>query len=209
MIRRLVEYFRPPPVADLAAFRRFLSGEASYLAQRATYEFTRNTLAWFGQAAFGDDAFNDAFRICRWEAFAGLLAGNVQLAEGEMRSSAGGREAALADALADAYAAMLAEYPTPAHRPDWSDAVAGLRRRLGELQNAVPPALATPTGVAREATGRVVAILPARSAHADEDRRTIESAFTFGAVAFHDRLRQRLSPDAVVAILLAAPPEVR
>ena len=204
MIRRLVDWIRPPPVADLAAFRRFLSGEASYLAQRSTYEFTRNTLAWYGQAAFGDPAFNDVFRICRWEAFAGLLAGNVQIAEGALRARAEGNEAALADALANSYAAMLAEYALPAHRPNWDDAVARLRDRLGALQNAVPPAFATTTGIAREATARVIAILPARSANASEDRRTIETAFAFGAVAFQDRVRRRLQTDAVAAALLAA-----
>ena len=56
MLRRLVDHFRPPRIRDRAALRRFVSGEASYLAQRATYEFSRNTLAWYGQHAFADRA---------------------------------------------------------------------------------------------------------------------------------------------------------
>ena len=73
MLTNLVEYLRPSRLRSATALRRFVSGEASYLAQRATYEFSRNTLAWYGQHAFADREFNDRFRVCRWEGYAGLV----------------------------------------------------------------------------------------------------------------------------------------
>jgi hypothetical protein len=200
MIRRVLDYLRPPPVADVAALCRFLSGEASYLAQRATYEFTRNTLAWYGQAAFGDARFNQQFGLCRWETFAALLAGNVLLAEGELRPHAAGRERTLAERLGEAFAAMLAEYPLPDHRGDWSDSRAAIEARLSAAAAAPPP---DPAALARQAAGRVFDTLPVRSANPEDDRRTFESALRFGMVSFNDQLRLRLRPVPVVAQLLA------
>ena len=79
--------------------RRFLSGETSYLAQRMTYEFSRNTLAWFGQHYFADPGFNDVFRKCRWESF-GLLGADVTLlAFGWMAAARPDRHVDLADRM--------------------------------------------------------------------------------------------------------------
>ena len=200
MIRRVLDYLRPPPVADVAALRRFLSGEASYLAQRATYEFTRNTLAWHGQSAFGDDSFNKHFRVCRWEAFAAILAGNVLLAQGALRPHAAGREPALAARLADAFAIMLAEYPVPEHRSDWAQSRDALATRLAAASLAGPP---DPSALARQATGRVYDTLPVRSANPQDDRRTLEAALRFGMISFADQMRRRLRPAPVAAQLLA------
>src|SRR5262245_29172017 len=139
MLRSVIEYFVPPAVGDRAAFARFLSGEASYLAQRCTYEFARNTLGYFGQHHFGDDRFNDAFRISRWESFAAILAGMVLLAEARLRPHAGDAPDRLIDPLTQLYREMLAEYPLPAHRAQgWEADVSALRDRLVHAQAAPP-----------------------------------------------------------------------
>ena len=100
MLGGLIERFWPSPVADAPALQRLLSGEASYLAQRSTYEFTRNTLAWFGQHHFADDRFNEHFRRCRWESFASLLQAMILIASARLRPAATGRDAAMVEGLA-------------------------------------------------------------------------------------------------------------
>ncbi|MBL8704833.1 MAG: hypothetical protein JNM30_08320 [Rhodospirillales bacterium] len=199
MLQGLIDRFWPSPVADAAALRRLLSGEASYLGQRSTYEFTRNTLAWFGQHHFADDRFNDHFRICRWETFASVLQAMVLLTAARLRPAAPGREAALAEGLAAVYADALAEYPLPTHRPEgWSDVVDLLRTRLA-LAEAPDPRL-----LANAATTRMIQVMPVLSSNRDDDFRTIESAIRFGLVAFADRLPRRLDAPALAAGLSGA-----
>ncbi len=77
MLQQLKDRFFPGRIATQPALRRFISGEASYLAQRATYEFSRNTLAWHGQHILGEKGFNEVFAICRWESFAAIAADMV------------------------------------------------------------------------------------------------------------------------------------
>jgi hypothetical protein len=195
MFQAVLHYVRPPPLRDLGALRRFLSGEASYLAQRSTYEFSRNTLAWFGQWAFGDDKFNDAFRFCRWEAFAAVLADMTVLTHDALRATTA--DDRLADRLVALYEDMLLEYPLPAHRPaGWNDLMPelGARLRLGVARG--------PAEVAVTAARRIYDVVPVRSANLQADYQALEGAIRFGMVSFHDRLRQRLRADQIVPALL-------
>ena len=133
MLTRAYRYFFPPPIRDRAALGSFMSGEAAYLAQRSTYEFTRNTLAWHGQAAFGDREFNDVFRICRWEAFGAVLSGFSLLAFARLAPGPGGRRGDLEAAMVKFYGDLLGAYETPRHRTDWADELAALAERLHVL----------------------------------------------------------------------------
>lgn len=198
MLRALIEFWLPPPLTDGRKLGRFLSGEASYLAQRTTYEFTRNTLAWHGQAAFGDDGFNDVFRVCRWESFASILSGFVVLTHIRLRAAAGD-PGALTAPLLQLFAAELAAYPMPSHRADWTDVTTRLTQRL--TANAHP----TPAEIGSEAALRVYETIPVRSAHAAEDRDVLANAIRLGTISVHDRLAARLRPDAVTASLRLAP----
>lgn len=199
MLQGLIDRFWPSPVADTKALRRLLSGEASYLGQRSTYEFTRNTLAWFGQHHFADDRFNAHFRMCRWETFASVLQAMVVLTAARLRPAAPAREAALVERLAQVYADALAEYPVPTHRPEgWSDVVDQLRARLVLAESPDPQHLA------KAATTRMIEVMPVLSSNRDDDFRTIESAIRFGLVAFADRLPRRLDAPALAADLTGA-----
>lgn len=194
MLARLREYFFPSPIVEVAALRRFLSGEAAYIAQRATYEFSRNTLAWFGQHHFGDDRFNAAFAVCRWESYAAILADMVVLTRGHLLS-APVRPDALPAPLTRLYAEALGEYPAPAHRPDgWRDVEEALLTRLGAMAaDARPDA----RKVAATAAARTFETLPVESRDKDEDRRVITGAIVFGMISFADRLRTRVDAEGI------------
>jgi hypothetical protein len=201
LLRSVLEYLNPPPLRDRATLARFLSGEASYLAQRSTYEFSRNTLAWFGQWMFHDPKFNEAFAICRWESFAAILADMVVLTEGTLRPHARS-PAALAQGLVALYAQMLQDYPLPAHRPEgWADAIELMESRL---RDAAEHARMPDPSIMRFAVRKVYESLPVQSENSAADFAAIDSAIRMGTISFHDRLRQRASARELVTTLVVA-----
>lgn len=191
MLQRLKNRFFPDRVATQPALRRFVSGEASYLAQRATYEFSRNTLAWHGQHVLGDAKFNEVFAICRWESFAAIAAEMMFLTRAHL---AGGQS--LDPPLVRVYADVLGEYPNPAHRPEgWGDCRAALLARFGGIPDTRPPdikAMGYRTGAFIHSKA------PVRSKNLEEERAVLGAAVTFGLISFNDRLPQRLDQEALV-----------
>jgi hypothetical protein len=190
MLAGLKSYLFPTRIRSRAQLTRFVSGEASYVAQRSTYEFSRNTLAWFGQSAFGDPAFNDAFAVCRWEAFAAIAADMTFVVRSFLD---GGPD--LDPALVRIYADALAEYPAPVHRPDgWSDRHAALLSRFAGIPSDHRldfKAMGHRTGI------MIHEHVPARSKNAEEERQVLAAAVTFGLISFNDRLPRRLDADAL------------
>lgn len=190
MLGKLREYVFPSLLRTTDQLRRFVSGEASYVAQRSTYEFTRNTLAWFGQSAFGDAKFNEAFAICRWEAFAGIAADMTMIVRAEI---AGGPS--LDPPLLRLYADVLGEYPNPVHRAEgWMDRHAALLARFGAQPCDRSPDLAAMghrTGV------MIHGVAPAHSNNVEEECAVLAAAITFGLISFQDRLPRRLDAPAL------------
>jgi hypothetical protein len=191
MLQKLRDRFFPSRVATRPALRRFVSGEASYLAQRATYEFSRNTLAWHGQHILGDAKFNDAFAICRWESFAAIAADMTFLVRAHL--AAGPR---LDPLLLSVYADVLGEYPNPAHRPQgWSDCHAALLARFNATSDSRTPevkVIGYKTGVL------IYGKAPVNANNVKEESAVLGAAMTFGLISFNDRLPQRLDTAALV-----------
>lgn len=190
MLTRLTSFLFPERIRDRAKLTRFVSGEASYVAQRSTYEFSRNTLAWYGQAAFGDPKFNEVFAVCRWESFAAIAADMMTIVRFHLD---GGFD--LDPGLLRVFADALGEYPDPVHRPEgWSDRHAALLSRFAGVPSDHRPdlkAMGHRTGV------MIHELVPARSKNAEEERAVLAAAVTFGLVSFKDRLPRRLDIDAL------------
>lgn len=192
MLAKLKNYLFPERIRSRAQLARFISGEASYVAQRSTYEFSRNTLAWYGQAAFGDPKFNEVFAVCRWEAFAALAADMTVIVRAFLDAGPD-----FDPALLQVHADALGEYPAPAHRPEgWSDRHAALLSRFVGVPADHRPdlkAMGHRTGVL------IHEYVPARSKNAEEERAVLAAAVTFGLISFNDRLLKRLDRDALLA----------
>ena len=204
MLTALIRKFRPLPVVDPSELRRFISGEASYLTQRAVYEFSRNTLAWFGQHYFANQGFVKVYAKCRWEAFGLLGIDMTALALGRMIATPAGQAGreTLAARMGEVYEAALREYPAPEHRPDgWNDLLAECNLRLGAVEGPLDPIkLAKPTAK------RVFELLPVYSKSKAEDHKVVQNAFDFGLIAYYDRLRKRVPPEAAAVALLDGAP---
>ena len=194
MLQRLKDRFFPDRIATRPALRRFVSGEASYLAQRATYEFSRNTLAWHGQHVLGDAKFNEAFAVCRWESFAAVAADMIFLARGHLAAGQ-----SLDPPLLRVYAEALGEYPNPAHRPEgWGDCHTALLARFGGISDERPADL---KAIGYRTGAFIHGKAPARSRNLEEERAVLGAAVTFGLISFNDRLPRRLDRQALVQAL--------
>ncbi len=202
MLGSLIRTILARPIGDPSELRRFLSGEASQLAQRLTYEFSRNTLAWYGQHYFNNKGFNDVFRQCRWESFARLAADMTLMAFGRMPGARGDDRQALEVRLRDVYLAILAEYPVPEHRAGgWADLDAAIADRLSQVQ---PP---VETDMLTLATTKIIfKTLPVFSENRAGDFDVVKNAVGFGLVAFADRLGRRVDFERVGRGLLAGAP---
>ncbi|MBX9945717.1 MAG: hypothetical protein K2Y40_16665 [Reyranella sp.] len=191
MLQQLKARFFPGRIAARPTLRRFVSGEASYLAQRATYEFSRNTLAWHGQHVLGDAKFNEVFAVCRWESFAAIAADMTFLVRAHL---AGGPS--LDAPLLQVYAEVLGEYPNPVHRPDgWGDCLASLLARFGGIPDGRAPDLKA----MGYKTGRLIyGKAPVTANNIEEESAVLGAAVTFGLISFNDRLPRRLDTEALI-----------
>jgi hypothetical protein len=204
MLSALLKKFRPDPIVDPSELRRFVSGEASYLAQRAVYEYSRNTLAWFGQHYFADQGFISVYGACRWEAFALLGLDMTALTTGWLLQAGDARRQAepLRAGMARLYAAALDEYPIPDHRPDgWSDILEIARTRLEAVEGPLNPAT-----LAKPSAKTVFAKMPVFSENKPGDHQVVYNALSFGLIAYYDRLRARVRPHEAVRALLDGHP---
>lgn len=199
MLSFFKSFLPKPKVRTLAALQQFFDSEAAYLGQRTIVDFTRNELGIMSSQAFGDQRFQDRLAVSRWDAFAGILADMIVLAQASLQATDIPREK-LDARLGDLYAAILAKHPVPDHRPQgWDSEIAALRARLAARSDepASPQAYAQATGA------RVFETLPFVPRDPVENRMVLCNAFAFGLIAFNDRLRRLLVVPAVRDELLA------
>ena len=200
MLDTLLKLFRgPEPVASRNDLAEFLTGEATFLAQKSTIEYCRARAGLQWQKLFGEAAFKEALERCRWEAFALVLADMTVLAEGRLRSHASGRALELAEGLGALYEQILNSHPMPVHRSDWHDRSEALRQRVGRAQLASPPRTDEIAGVSGRAIFDLLPIHPSLRGH---DRLMIFNHIRFGMLTFAERFGRRVDPGAVAASLL-------
>lgn len=199
MLKRLREYFFPSPIRDRAALQQFLSSQASYLAQRTSLEFSRNTLGYYNQHLWHNDKFLDAMRVSRWETFAALVEDMIVLLEGKLRGTEQVQHDTLRDGLVALAGDILGAYPLPPHRPQgWSDVLDRLALRLAAAQSAPP---ANHMDIAKVSARRFYDTMPVRSANRPADVAVIEGAVRFGFSGFAAKLSALLRPVPVVRAL--------
>lgn len=172
------------------------------LAQRLTYEFSRNTLAWYGQHYFNDKGFNEVFRRCRWETFARLAADMSLLTFARIPEACQDGRADLEGRMCALYAAILGEYPVPDHRTDgWRDMADAFAARLAQAQPPVEPERLT-----LDSAKSIFATLPVFSDNRAGDFDVVRNAVAFGLVGFASQLRRRVAFDRIGVALLAGAP---
>ena len=202
MLQRLRDYFFQPKIRTAAALRDFVSSQASYLAQRTSLEFTRNTLAYSHQYLIHDEGFQDSLRVCRWESFAALIEDMLVLVESHLRPDDAGDAVRVRAALAGLGRAMLEAYETPRHRAQgWTDIVQRIETRMAHVALARPRAAHQ---IAAASAERLYDLMPVYSTNKKGDRAVVAGAVKFGFSGFAAKLAAALDPPSVRAELLAA-----
>ncbi|MFM7344625.1 MAG: hypothetical protein ACKO1J_04545, partial [Tagaea sp.] len=107
-LRDSLRRWRAAPILGISDLKLFVYERASLLSQRASHEFCRNALGFYGQIAFHDERFQDSMRVCRWESFVAVLADMLLVIEGELRREGVVGDRAAIPGLIGIYRAILA-----------------------------------------------------------------------------------------------------
>ena len=197
MLRTLSELIRPPRLINSGAFRSFVEGEAALIAQKTAVTYCRAKTLTFSHALFAEKRFQDALTVCRFEAFAAVLADLLIVADGMLRAHADhGR---LAAALRKLYGEILAAQPTPEHRSGgWADAESLFAERLEASRLAEPEDAAV---ISRSSAKRLYDVLPLHTNYRQIDEEVITASVTFQMVALRDKLQRALDAPSLARAL--------
>jgi hypothetical protein len=213
-LRGYLRRWRAAPIIGIPDLKLFVYERASLLSQRASHEFCRNALGFYGQAAFHDEKFNEAMRVCRWESFVAVLADMLMVIEGEVRREGVVGDRTTLPGLVAVYREILSQQELPPYRTEgWEKDIAMFETRLLTAADAPPkPA----QEIAKRSARRMFATIPLQTGvqakpedgkltGADAaDYQSVSGAVKFGMVAFLQDLRRRLRPDELRAALGAA-----
>jgi hypothetical protein len=201
IVRRLSEVFRPPSIASVETFTRFLEERASLIAQKCAVDYCRGKTGLASYALFTEKPFLDAFDICRWEAFASVLGDLFIVAEGQLRPymDADARFR-LCDVFVGHYASVLKTLPAPVHRPQgWDDCVASFSLRMRATMSGDPQQA---LDVADHSAKRLFDTLPIHTRYRNLDEEVVYGAVRFRMIAVSQELQRRLRADDLVRELL-------
>jgi hypothetical protein len=102
----------------------FLAAHTAYVAQRTVLEYCRARTGLNWDKLFGEQAFLDGLEVCRWEAYAALLADVAEFALILLRRQSPADPQVYLPGIAEAARAALLRHPVPRHRASW-DAIFG------------------------------------------------------------------------------------
>jgi hypothetical protein len=192
---------RSPAVTTGDELADFLAAQTAYVAQRSVFEYCRARAGLNWEKLSSEPLFLDRLEVCRWEAYALVLAEVAELALiGLRRDGAVDPEACL-PGLVEAARAALLRHPVPSHRSSWTDAADAIERHLARALLAEP---------------RPVHLLGLRSAdlifdnlpiHADlrpEDREMFQNSVRFAIFSAFDAMTRQFDVAALGASLSTA-----
>lgn len=203
VLQRVISRLRPAPRIDnLPALRTFLEQRAALIAQKCAIDYCRGKTGLASYALFTEKAFLDALDVCRWEAYAAVLADLMLIAEGRMRVELlPAQHVRLAEALAALYADSLQALPAPVHRSEgWSDAVAAFGARVRGA--AAGPALQA-LDVADHSAKRLFDTLPIHARYRKLDEEVVYGAVRFRMIAISQEMQHRFDAAALAKALTA------
>ncbi len=195
-------FFFPPVVNDGPALRDFISGEASYLAQKTVTGFARVKTLLAYEKLMTEAAFRDGIEVCRWEAFAQTLADCTIMAETVLRPGDAAQAKAVADGLQRLYAEILKSH-VPVHRHDrgWSDRIDQFNARFAESRAGAPP---HPAVICKDTAASIMELMPLHKRLIRNDLEVIAGDLGFHMVALHDSMAKRLRLEPLRAALAAS-----
>jgi hypothetical protein len=198
-LRRLFERRRPPPVAAAGELADFLGAQTAYIAQRSVLEYCRARTGLNWDKLFAEPSFLERLEVCRWEAYALILADVAELALIRLRRHGAADPHAYVPGVVQAAHAALLRHPVPGHRTSWTDAAEAIN---GHLARAV---IAAPRPVHLVGLHSADAIFDLLPIHADlrrQDREMFQNSIRFAICRAFEATR-RFDVPALEQSLLA------
>lgn len=202
VLQRVMSRLRPARIASVDALGTFLQERASLIAQKCAIDYCRGKTGLASFALFTEKPFLDALEVCRWEAFAAVLADLMILAETALRPHVDpGERERLRDALVGLHARILASLPLPSHRAQgWHDAAESFALRLRAASAGAPRQV---LDVADHSAKRLFDTLPIHASYRELDEEIVYGAVRFRMIAVNQEMRSRIAPEELVRGLLA------
>ncbi|MGH6887418.1 MAG: hypothetical protein ACREGK_15245, partial [Geminicoccales bacterium] len=197
-LRRLLTRKSRPPVATLDELADFLAAQTAYVAQRTVLEYCRARAGLNWDKLFREQAFVDSLEVCRWEAYAEVLAEVAELALILLRRQSPADPQACLPGLAAAVGAALRRHPVPGHRTSWDAASAAIEQHLAQSL------LAAPRAVHLAGFGSADAIFAHLPIHPDlrrEDQEMFRNSVRFALCRVFDEMTRRLDLVALAQAL--------
>ena len=181
-IRRVLEYFQPPPIATIEALRNFLEERAALIAQKCAIDYCRGKTGLASYALFTEKPFLAALDGCRWETFVSELGDLLILVESQLRPHVlPEQHRRLSEALVGLHSAVIASLPAPQHRTQgWDEETASFAARLGAAGLAQPKQA---LDVADHSAKRLFDTLPIHISMRELDEQVVYGAVRFRMIA--------------------------
>jgi hypothetical protein len=200
VLRRLLGRTRAPPVMAANELADFLGAQTAYIAQRSVIEYCRARTGLNWDKLFAEPSFLDRLEVCRWEAYAVVLAEVAELALIRLRRQGAAAPATYLPGLVQTAHAALLRHPVPAHRTSWTDAADAIERHLAQALMAAP----RPVHLLGVYSADVIFdLLPIHADLRRHDRVMFQNSVRFAICGAFDEMTRRLDVPALEASLLA------
>jgi hypothetical protein len=199
-LRRLLGSRRWAPVTTGEELADFLAAQTAYVAQRSVIEYckARTGLNW--EKLSLEQSFLERLEVCRWEAYAIVLAEVAELALIRLRRDGAATPEAYLPGLVAAARAALLRHPVPSHRTSWTDAADALERHLARAVLAAPRPVHL-LGV--QSADAIFDLLPIHASLRPEDREMFQNSVRFAICGAFDAMSRCFEVPALEASLLA------
>jgi hypothetical protein len=201
-LRRLLTRKSRPPVATPDELAEFLAAQTAYVAQRTVLEYCRARTGLNWDKLYREQAFIDALEVCRWEAYAEVLAEVAELVLILLRRQSPADPQAYLPGVVAAAGAALSRHPVPGHRTSWDAAAAQIEKHLAQSLLA-PPRAVHLTGVG--AADAIFAQLPIHPDLRREDREMFRNSMRFALCRVFDEMTRRLDVPGLAPALRGGP----
>jgi hypothetical protein len=200
-LRRLLGRSRWPSVTTGHELADFFAAQTAYVAQRSVIEYCRARTGINWDKLFLEQVFLERLEVCRWEAYAIVLAEVAELGLIRLRrDGAAAPETYLPGLVAAAHAALL-RHPVPDHRTGWTDAADAIERHLARALLAAPRPVHL---LGLHSADAIFDLLPIHADLRPEDREMFQNSVRFAICGTFDAMGRSFDVPALETSLLAA-----
>jgi hypothetical protein len=200
-LRRLLGSRRSPPVRTAGELAECLAAHSAYVAQRTVIEYCRARTGLNWDKLFAEASFLDRLEVCRWEAYAVVLAEVAELALIRLRRDGADSAESYLPALVQAAHAALLRHPVPRHRTSWTDAADDIERHLARVLLAAPRPVHL---LGFHSADVIFELLPIHPDLRREDREMFRNSLRFAICGVFEAMSRQFDVPALEASLMAA-----